>query len=270
MSQVEIQRQIERFTAKFIDDLTQAADALHKTDTDEQQRVLRRVLLYASSALDIASGPQPEMNVLDMLVFVTLSRRSLEGCWLADLMGDGGHGLIAVFAEFERHIWDISDDIMDGSQQHQLRELIRAWGVAHTDHARVEWVRFDDISIRDDSASHDHARTARGLLRSIQLAAQTADQALLLGERALFITRRLPAVLRLHARVGAHEMLNDVGHLSSVQAQLAANADLRPLDRVLKRCMSALGAALLGWLLPRPRRGGTLTVVGADGPSPKP
>lgn len=268
MSQVELQRSIERFTSKFIEDITLAGDALPLTDAEQQRAVLRRVLLYASTALDVASGPQPEMNVLDMLVFAILSRRTLECCWISELTTEDAKCLIMVLAEFERQLWEISDRMIDGAQQQQLRELIRAWNVAHPDEARVEWVRFEDISPRGGPAAQADARTARGLLRSIKSAARTADQALLLGERALFVTRRLPSVLRLHIRVVAQETLVDVGKLRAYRTQQVQAQEVRPVlvDRVLRRLMNSLGSILFGWISPResPRS----SAQGAGGAAP--
>ena len=62
-------------------------------------------------------------------------------------------------------------------------------------------------------------------------------------------------MLRLQARVCAQEMISDLGKLRTARGQFAAEPELHPLDRVLRRCMSTLGGALLGWLLPRESRG---------------
>jgi len=64
---------------------------------DRQSLALRRLLLYGSSTLDIASGPRPEVNVVDMLVFVSLSRQTLENYWIPKVFGDDGLPLTAAF-----------------------------------------------------------------------------------------------------------------------------------------------------------------------------
>jgi hypothetical protein len=43
----------------------------------------------------------------------------------------------------------------------------------------------------------------------VKVAARTANQALLLSERALFLVHRLPFLWRLQARLAAREMLSD-------------------------------------------------------------
>lgn len=209
MSQVELQQSIERFAGRFVDDVMLVADASASSDTVQQQDSLRRLLSYATSALDIATGVQPEINLLDMLVFVSLSRQTLEHYWIPKVFRQRGPILNALFADCERQLWAISARMMSGSQQQQLLQLIRSWLAAHPEQVRVDWVRFEDISARCGELAQEHAEIAHGILGCITPAAQTADHALLLAGRALFIANRLPSILRLHARVGVQDMLDD-------------------------------------------------------------
>src|SRR5438105_1211556 len=71
VSTAELQQWLERFTGQFLDELAQAAEVFDDPKRPARQTIaLRRVMLYGSSALDIATGPLPEVNVLDMLVFL--------------------------------------------------------------------------------------------------------------------------------------------------------------------------------------------------------
>src|SRR3954447_10290959 len=82
VSQIQLRDSIERFTGQFIDRVGEAIKELEVHDKPElQQLALRQGLVYTASTLDIATGPLPEVNLLDMLVFVALSRSVLEQHW---------------------------------------------------------------------------------------------------------------------------------------------------------------------------------------------
>jgi hypothetical protein len=42
---------------------------------------LRETLIYVSSAIEIATGPLPSVNLVDMLVFLRLCRVAVERHW---------------------------------------------------------------------------------------------------------------------------------------------------------------------------------------------
>jgi hypothetical protein len=210
MTSFELQQSIERFTGHFIDSVS---DALHPELHSEQTTVLRaglnRLLLYCSSALDIATGPIPEVNVVDMAVFLALSRSAIEAHWVPKVFGYEGRALLDAFVNAERDLEEISDSLLSASQRNDLNELIQDWLAANPGQVSVEWVRFQDFASRAREIEQSRARRARGLLGSVKSAAQTADQAMLLAERALFLSHRLPFLLRLHVRLCVPETLTD-------------------------------------------------------------
>ena len=80
---LELQEALQRFTTQFADRITQAMEALERSSpAGVRDEALRKNLLYVSSALEIATGPDPEVNLLDMIVFIHLSRAALEKHWI--------------------------------------------------------------------------------------------------------------------------------------------------------------------------------------------
>ncbi|MGZ3709283.1 MAG: hypothetical protein ACXWPM_11170, partial [Bdellovibrionota bacterium] len=59
-----------------------------------------------------------------------------------------------------------------------------------------------------------------GLLSSVSAAVQATDAARLLGERALFYAQRAPFLMRMQARLSAHELIEDTGIELSGLSQL--------------------------------------------------
>jgi len=88
----------------------------------------------------------------------------------------------------------------------------------------------------------------KGFLSSVRTATRAANQALLLGERVLFLVNRMPAVWRLQARLGAREVVGDaVMQLS--EGPEAPVARLTGQARHLLKSSLAYAAALAGALM---------------------
>jgi hypothetical protein len=208
VTQAELQQSLQRVTGVMSQRLSQASDPL--TDRANPQRTeeaLRRSLLYQASALDIASGPKPEVNLLDMLVFVTLTREAFEQHWLPEVFGEEGQPMLRALARSEADVWRVADLVLDQEQKDEVREYIRNWQEEHPDQVQVEAVRLSEFAKQAGQSAA--AQKTRGLIASVKLAAKTADEALMLGERALFLGQRVPFLIRAQVRLGAMEVLGD-------------------------------------------------------------
>jgi len=142
VSQVELQQDVQRFTSDFLSHLGEASEHMYQaSEPREREIALRRVLVYASNALDIATGPFPEINVADMVVFVSLCRDAYDRHWQPEVFGDDGQAVADTFAEAERQVWAMSSKILSESQQAQFRVLIDEWQMANPQRHAVEGVR---------------------------------------------------------------------------------------------------------------------------------
>ena len=245
VSQVELQQNIQRVATGFMDRIVQSGAPL-TSDAPRlahEEIMMRRVLVYNASALDIATGPFPELNTLDMLVFAMLCRGALEQHWIPQL-GEEGKPLLLAFTDLERDMWNIAPKILDNAEKAELRELVADWQRANPGQFRVEGVRFQAFSSYAGAIETDHAKKARGVLRKVQAATQVADQALLMGERAFFVAHRLPFLLRLQARLGVKETLSDtLSRLDNVKSLFGQVPEVRPMLADLLELTDRAGAA---------------------------
>lgn len=210
VTEAELQQDVERFTSSFMESVAEAAEQLgFESDPGVRELAMRQVVLYSSSSLEIASGMTPEISLLDMIVFVSLSRSVLERHWIPVVFGERGRRLETAFEEGERELWNTSDKLLRAEQKATLRGLIDGWIRDHPKQIRVEMVRFNDFSFIAGRLSERRAREASGLFGDVRSATQAADQAVLLGERGLFLANRLPSLLRLQARFGASQLITD-------------------------------------------------------------
>ncbi len=251
VAQEEIQQDLQRFAALLSERVTQATqEILSGQDRALFEPALRHTLIAISSALDIAAGPRPEANLLDMVVFVTLSRDVMERHYVPRVFGEAGEALAHVFRSSERQIWELARKVLTPAQEREVRETIRAWQASHPEQTRVAGVRFTAFSA--SAADRHQRRNASGILAGVQSATRAADAALLLGERAMFLAPRIPAVLRLQARLGAHELLCDsLAELERVEARVEHTMErMEQLSRRLIRQAAWAGVGLIAlfWL----------------------
>jgi hypothetical protein len=249
-AELELQQELQRFTTQFADRVTQATEVLGSSPRAEVgDEALRKNLLYVSSAMEIASGASPEVNLLDMIVFVRLSRTALQRHWIPELYGEQGKDLAEVFARSERELDDLASRALSPAQRQQLASIVEAWLAENPGQVRVEGIRLSDFSAAAGSAAAERAGQARGLLASVKSATRAANQALLLSERGLFLFHRLPFLWRLQARLGAREILSD----ALVRLTEGPQAPVAKVKRLVGRGVILLGliagsAVLLWWL----------------------
>ena len=252
--ELELQQEMQRFATQFIDRVTQATETLeacsHRPEVRDE--ALRKNLRYIGAALEIATGPIAEINLVDMMVFVRLCRAVLERHWIPELYGDDGAELAEIFATSDVDLSAVAAQSLPVAQRQQLASLIDSWLAANPDQFRVEGIRFSDFSAAAGAAG-ERAMQVKGFLASVKTATRAANQALLLSERVLFLVNRMPSLWRLQARLGAREMLGDaVTRLSDgPQAPVAKLAgEARHLLRTGAIYVAALtgGGMLLWWL----------------------
>ena len=210
ISELEIQQELQRFTTRFLDRIAQAAStAKASPDPEVFEEALRKNLLYASSATEIATGPSAAVNLLDMFVFVRLCRSALEKYWIPTLYGDRGHELADAFAKADAEVTDIADRALGAAQRDQLADLVTAWQADNPGMTRVEGIRLADFSAAAGAAMKQRALQAKSLLSGVKVATQAANQAMLIAERAMFLVHRLPFLWRLQVRLGVREVFGD-------------------------------------------------------------
>ena len=253
-SELELQDQLQRFTTRFIERVPQATEPLERTSSPEvRDGALRRNLLYVSSALEIATGPVSEINLLDMVVFVRLCRTVLEKHLVPALYGAHGVELVEAFARADDELGEIAMRGLDVDRRAELESLVETWLAENPDQTRVEGVRLADFAGAAGAAAAGRILQVSGLLSSVKTATRAANEAMLLLERGLFLFHRLPFLWRLQARLGAREMLEDsVAHLvDGPRAPVTRmKAEARRLLRSAVTYAGVLGGAtlLVAWL----------------------
>jgi hypothetical protein len=236
VTQIELQQEIQRFVGSFNEGMTRALLGIREPGLEPV--ALRQALLYGSSALDIATGPVPEVNLLDMVAFVRLSRKVVEAYWIPEVFGPAGSALLGEFERSEAEILALVDDVMAPARRQELLQLIDQWHAKNPERVRVEGLRLSQFArMAGDVAS---AQRHGGLLSGVKNAVEVGDQAVLLGNRALFLANRMPFLVRLQARLGAREITTDL--MPDPRPLLR---DLSALTRQTERLVATLNELVL-------------------------
>lgn len=232
VSQAELQEDLQRLTGTFLDRISQAAMSLEGPDVPQaaSDQALRMSLVYMASALDIATEPLPEIAVLDMIVFLRLARDALADHWIPNVYGERGRPFLEAFTRTEEQAWAVADKVLTEAQKERLVERIEAWKRENPGQVRVEAVRLTDFSRRAGAVAGAREEVATGLLASVKGATATADEALLLAERGLFLANRMPFLLRMHMRLASRQILGDaMATLASTESLVTSLEGLGPL-----------------------------------------
>jgi hypothetical protein len=210
MDEHELTQELQRFTTRFTDRVAQAAETLERSPSQRvRDEALRKTLGYVSSAIEIATAPYAEIDLLDMIVFIHLSRSVLDKHWIPTLYGDAGLELSDVFEKSEAELSEIADRALGPSRRDHVASLVDEWLADNPTQVRVEGIRLADFASGAARAAADRMLEAKGILSSVKTATQAANEAMQLVERGMFLLHRMPTVWRLQARLSAREILGD-------------------------------------------------------------
>jgi hypothetical protein len=241
-----IQAQVMRFADVYSVQIAEAADnfsAKVKT-SGAREAALRWKLGQSTSAYIDATGPNPYLNGLDMLVLVTLSRMVIENYGIK-VYGDAARPLLEVQRKMETNVWMLAGGILKPAQQQELRDLILEWHQKNPDQRSVGAIRFQEFAVslgRSPKPSNTAPTSIFSLLFLDPMAGLDSTTAALhetrlWGDRAMYYTQRMPALLnwqaelltyQLAAQPESQQVLSNVASLSASAASFSKTADQLP------------------------------------------
>ncbi|MBN1476343.1 hypothetical protein JXA47_06290, partial [Candidatus Sumerlaeota bacterium] len=143
----QLQSTLMAFADRYMARLSQAAGdviALNPGDAHLRLAMHSRRLYNCMAAQSIASGPNPEVALLDMVVLVTLDR-----IVIGDVIGAEQPGAVQLkqtLSALESDIWAIAAAIMDEEQLISLRQAIDEYRLRRPGQREVSFIRFADFA----------------------------------------------------------------------------------------------------------------------------
>jgi hypothetical protein len=251
VSAAAVQSDVMRFTDRFDSAIVQSTHdfaALAGTPAAHIQS-LKWSISARTAALTIASGPNPNSGLLDMLVFVTLERMVHEELWLPDVWGAADQPMLDAYKDLEAQIWEIAGHALKPAQLDEIHALIDAWrkdNPAQASTALVRLPHFEHLLTsrreKDPNVFEDLGKLfSMDPLAGLEPAKREIAATRMLGERVLYYLQRAPLVFSAQAELLSLETAN----LPEVQEALKRGAQISDAAVVLAQTAANLPETLL-------------------------
>ncbi|MBP6107468.1 MAG: hypothetical protein V9E93_08705 [Steroidobacteraceae bacterium] len=226
---LQLQLSVMRFADEYTARITERVGAFQQSTVDPGERLAAQSWLVsqATSAFTIATGPNPELNAIDMLVFATLSRMVIEDRWVGELYGPRAEGLLAAHKTLESRVWDFAPMLLSEAQAMELRSGIEAWHRKNPVGRAVPFIHLEDFAFaigatQTGATSSSSIFSFLGIdpLSNLDPAVRELAQTRQLAERAVYYGQRAPKLISMEAQRLAFEMA-----MTPESAALLANVD---------------------------------------------
>jgi hypothetical protein len=227
--------QVMRFADSYVAAISQAADDFGAKAGTSKARLaaLKYKLGQATSAYTDATGPNPVVNALDILVLVTVSRMVVED-YGVETYGDKTLALLEIQRQQETNAWKLADGMLKPGQKQELMGLILEWRQKNPHQRYVGAIRFNEFLTalgRTPQQSTTSPNSIFSLLfldpfAGLDPTAAAIEETRRLGERAMYYTQHMPQLLSWQAEVLAYQLADqpESEQILSNANQLAASA----------------------------------------------
>jgi len=228
-----VQQNVQRFAEEFSAQMNLGIDKLTRHGRPlAQAELLRWKIAVGTDICGIASGPNAVANLLDLTVLVTVTRAATEETAQTGEYGPSIEPLIAYCRSAETEAWRMAGSILNEKQLTELRDAIEAWRRQNPQPENIlatRAVSFTKQLAPLEESSREKPGSIFGLLRldplaGLDPATREIAQSRLLAERALFVTQKMPQLLRWQMELLALNALSGpvVQDLVSNTTQLSA------------------------------------------------
>jgi hypothetical protein len=201
---VEVQQTVLRFADEYLTRMVIGVDNLrHGTNALEPAETLKWRIALGTETCSIASGPNAVADLLDLTVFVTLTRMALEEHWQPRVFGDSAQPMLESCRNVETEIWRYAGTVLKPPQQVELRQSIEAWHRQNPNPENVLAARAMGFASQVAKANQADTKgdSVFSLLQvdplsGLDPAVREITQTRLFAERALFVAQKMPVLLR--------------------------------------------------------------------------
>lgn len=199
----QLQSAVVNYADRFMAIVAQAAfDFERELPTPEARLMASRRKVYTlSAAVSIASGPDPAVALLDMMVLTTLNRMIWEEYYRPKVFGKKAKIMVQAFKTVEKDIYSIAGKVLTLQQIKELRELISDWRTNNPDQYAVDFIRFSDFGGLGQKPELKKIKSSGGLLAPVKRVAEVADEFRLMSERAMFLLNKMQLIMGLQVEL---------------------------------------------------------------------
>jgi hypothetical protein len=241
--QVELQRFADEFAGRTVAALE---DYARLAGTDEARRqVLHWRVSVGAAAVTIATGPNPQANLLDFVALASATRTALER-----LQGTNAAAIapwLEVSRSLETSAWSLATGVFSAEQIEEIRDAMRRWWESHPKGHMTFFARPEEFSSLIRKSAPESARPGSvfamvGLdpTAGLDPAVREVTRTRLFAERAIYMVQRMPFLVRWQVELLTDELL----HQEQIAGVLTNTASLvESIDRISRATESASATA---------------------------
>ena len=198
-----LQAQVMRFADTYVAIVAQACDdsSVSVTNTEVRLAMLQWKLGQATAAYTDATGKNPVINALDMLVLVTMARMVVED-YGVDTYGAAIRPLVDAQRNLETNAWTMASGVLTPSQVGDLHGMIQAWRAKNPRQRYIGPIRFREFAAALNQAP-TRATSSTSIFSLLYLdpfagldpTAAAIEETRELAERAMYYTQHMPQLL---------------------------------------------------------------------------
>lgn len=243
-----VQSEIMREADGYSSVVAQAADdfAAKVGTLEARTAALQWKLEQATAAFVNATGENPNLNAVDMVVLASLSRSVMEDYWVGQKFGQSALPLLEAHRKLEQSAWSVVEGVLTVVPRDELRKLIADWFQKYPNQRHVGAVRLREFTgILGNKAVDGLAAKPNSVLNLLNIdplsgidpAVRALEQTRYMAERMMYYAERAPMLIRwqvelltygLAGQPAAQQMLSNVASLSRSAAIFAETAQQLP------------------------------------------
>lgn len=211
--QIEVMREADEYVAA----VSQATDEFREQVNTREARnmALHWKLMEATAAYVNASGENPLLNAVDMVVLSTLARDVIETYWVGKRFGAPARPLLEVHQRLETNCWALASTILTPSQQEELRGLLKEYRDKNSDARYVGAGRLPELAATMGRAIPTSQSTKPGNIFSLLYlnplagldpATVAIEQTRNLAQRAMYYAQRAPMLLGWQVELTTYQL----------------------------------------------------------------
>lgn len=237
-----LQVQVMRYADDFSSRTSAALDEYLRLveGPEARQEALSWKLALSSSALSIATGPNPTANLLDFVALATLTREYLQSRAPRVRPAGALDAWLGTGRQLETNAWELASGALSAEQMEELRAAIRRWSDQNSLDNATLFERPHEFSavIRQSADTRQRPGSLFGVVgldptSGLDPAVREVTRTRLFAERALYAVERLPFLVRWQTELLAERFL----------AQQEVAGALRSADRLSRAAESASATA---------------------------
>lgn len=200
-----MQESLLRFADELATRMPQGIEKLRRgTSHPTVEEVLKWKIDTGTKICSIASGPNHIVNLIDMTVFVTVTRITLDEFWQPKLFGESAEPLLETLRNAEKDVWQLVGTVLTSAQQIELLEAITS--SQEKDPSGETFLignalRFSATAAKMSQADQGVPASLFSILRvdplsGMEPAVREIAETRLFAERVLYVTHHMPVILR--------------------------------------------------------------------------